>query len=463
MPQFDAMDAEYNLDDLFRFQEWASQRSTQPLESVVSVEIDAPSVPESVAASVTPSETPQASSQSHHPSYSKLTFLQEADWDPNQTYDGDFPNYLRYSIEWKVTLNGKAISKDTEPDVPLAPECYWRLVLKARLEELLQNKFPRNRCVRSDDTTVVVSVTQRSQRDLTKRFNETKINWTIVERQLRTWAQYFQKGKKLRLNLSFNYVEATRPATRALGRVDKRGSTSATRLMLSQRDLHLDAEEEASGQPAVWQKVYTLMRCTGPCDRGPHCWIDPDGKKHYRLRAPHMRRLIEYVAKGDVLESHDDVPPDVRQQLYLEDQQRQDRKAKENAPSPLSIPPINITNVLPGHSQQTLGQGGQETMAPSVQSSMVAPAQQIKITGFRDDALRDYTAWQQSNVRDPVLKGEFAKARDAALKVGLDLEQIYEMQNFDFFVEAGVMLGIALRFPRDIPLWWNQTQKGDHS
>jgi hypothetical protein len=140
------------------------------------------------------------------------------------------PSYLRYSIEWKVTLKGKAVSKDTEPDVVLAPGCYWRLVLQARLEELLQSKFPGNRRVRPDDTNVVVSVTERSQRDLTKRFDQTKIHWAVVEKQLLAWGQYFQKGKKLRVNLSFNYVEAgTQSASSFARRGDKRGSTSATR------------------------------------------------------------------------------------------------------------------------------------------------------------------------------------------------------------------------------------------
>lgn len=62
-----------------------------------------------------------------------------------------------------------------------------------------------------------------------------------------------------------------------------------------------------------------------------------------------MRSLIEDIVKDAILETHDDVPPDVRQQLYLEEQQRQNCKAKENESSPLNIPPINITNVLPGH------------------------------------------------------------------------------------------------------------------
>ncbi|KAL6240626.1 hypothetical protein RBB50_012453 [Rhinocladiella similis] len=447
------MDETYNLDDLFKFQEWASQKSTQFSENVTSVGTTATPLPEGTTPCATPKNIPPTQSQCH------ARFLQEGEWNPNQTPGTDFADCLRYSIEWKVTLKGKAISRDTEPDVLLAPSTYWRLVLQAQLEELLQKKFTRSRGVRSEDTTVVVSTTERSQRDLVKRFDQTNIDWAIVENQLRNWGQYFLNGKRLRLNLSFNYMESARPTPRSAARKgDKRGSTSATTLMLAQRDLHISAEEEASGRPAVWQKVYTLFRCPGPCDRGPHCWIDPDGKKHYRLRAPHMRSLIEYVAKGDTLETHDDVPPNVRQQLYLEEEQRLNRKAKENETSPLNIPPINITNVLPGHSHALPLQAEQQGGVASVKPPTPANAQQLGISGFRDDALREYTEWQQSKVRDPLLKAEFAKARDAALKVGFDLEQIYEKQNYDFFVQAGVILGVAERFPRDI-LLWNQAQE----
>jgi hypothetical protein len=67
--------------------------------------------------------------------------------------------------------------------------------------------------------------------------------------------------------------------------------------------------------------------------------------------------------------------------------------------------------------------------------------------------------WQQSKVRDPFLKDEFGKAGDAALKAGFDLEQIYEKKDSGFFVQEGVILGVAERFPCDI-LLWNQT-RGD--
>ena len=39
---------------------------------------------------------------------------QFADWDSERTYDEDPPSYIHYSIEWKVTVNDRAIMpKDT--------------------------------------------------------------------------------------------------------------------------------------------------------------------------------------------------------------------------------------------------------------------------------------------------------------------------------------------------------------
>jgi hypothetical protein len=52
------------------------------------------------------------------------------------------PVIFAISIEWNVTLNGKSITKDMEHDIVIAPSSYWRLILRTRLEELVQNKFP---------------------------------------------------------------------------------------------------------------------------------------------------------------------------------------------------------------------------------------------------------------------------------------------------------------------------------
>lgn len=69
-------------------------------------------------------------------------------------------------------------------------------------------------------------------------------------------------------------------------------------------------------QPIVWRDVYSLMRCPGPpCHFGLQCWRDPV-KKDYRILTHQLKRLVLYKEEGNKLESHDEVPDDVRQDLY---------------------------------------------------------------------------------------------------------------------------------------------------
>jgi hypothetical protein len=103
---------------------------------------------------------------------SRRSFVcQLTDWDKEKAYNEDPLSYIHYTIEWKVTVNNRMVSKDTEQDVVLAPSAYWGLFLKPKLEKLLCKKLAKNRPIKSEDTNVVVSVTERSQRDLTKRFD----------------------------------------------------------------------------------------------------------------------------------------------------------------------------------------------------------------------------------------------------------------------------------------------------
>jgi len=94
----------------------------------------------------------------------KLRFLGLDEWDERNTYDEEVPTCLHYSIKWKVTVNKKVISRDTEQDLVLAPMAYWHEYLKPSLDELLQRKVTQNRQIRCDDTTVVASVNDRSER-----------------------------------------------------------------------------------------------------------------------------------------------------------------------------------------------------------------------------------------------------------------------------------------------------------
>jgi hypothetical protein len=58
------------------------------------------------------------------PHSGKLKLLDLDKWNKNKTYNKKPPTCLYYSIKWKVILNNKLLSKDTEPDLVLAPRFY---------------------------------------------------------------------------------------------------------------------------------------------------------------------------------------------------------------------------------------------------------------------------------------------------------------------------------------------------
>lgn len=52
-----------------------------------------------------------------------------------------------------------------------------------------------------------------------------------------------------------------------------------------------------------------------------YCWQDLVGKKHYRLRTDHPKNLVKFVEDGNDLETQDDVPDVIQEQLPAEEQQ----------------------------------------------------------------------------------------------------------------------------------------------
>src|SRR6266536_5928613 len=136
--------------------------------------------------------------------------------------------------------------------------------VNTKLNDLLARKLPQNKSYRVDDTTVVVSVTDRTDRDLVKRFDDLDIDWTILEKQLHAWRHLFCIGKRLRIDISFNYIETGDPVGVSTRQGTKRGYSSVSQYMLTERAMQLDAEEDATGHSSIWRDVYSLMRCPGP-------------------------------------------------------------------------------------------------------------------------------------------------------------------------------------------------------
>ncbi|KAH7061005.1 hypothetical protein BKA63DRAFT_573482 [Paraphoma chrysanthemicola] len=167
-------------------------------------------------------------------------------------------------------------------------------------------------------------------------------------------------------------------------------------------------------------------------------------------RQIHLKTLIRHVEHGGQLTSHDDVPEDVRQQLYAEEQQQLERHRGAGHSAPTAQAPIHITNVLPGPSHPTSGQ------------TEVQAKPRLDVPGFLDAAVEEYSDWQQSRVRREDQKEDIRKLCDMALEHRLDLQQLFNDQDPDFFISRGIKLGVARRFIGDIP-YWVQQQMGVNS
>ncbi|KIW25422.1 uncharacterized protein PV07_08595 [Cladophialophora immunda] len=159
-------------------------------------------------------------------------------------------------------------------------------------------------------------------------------------------------------------------------------------------------------------------------------------------------RIFEaHIAAHGMPATYNDIPLELQRKL-IADRQKHERRGKQASMSSSRMAPINITNVLPSQPQHMSHVEGENGQLTSRYHSDAAGLQQLEFPGLRDDALREYATWQQSRVRDPLVKAGFEKAYDVALKEGLFLESIYEEPNPSVFIHKGVPGGVAWYFCR---------------
>ncbi|KAL4744306.1 hypothetical protein BDW72DRAFT_209112 [Aspergillus terricola var. indicus] len=364
------------------------------------------------------------------PPQDRLGFLPLAEWERGAEYDQQPPRYVCYTVKWKLLLNSKPVGNVTEKDLVVAPSQYWEKYLQADLDNMVQTKRKPDQRVRPESTTIKVEVNDRKQCPLEQFDNGTQIKWTPVEKQLCKWSNMLRIAKKLTVSIAFSYRQDDNGSSRTK-KGDKRGRVSATNIMLAERDAYI-AEEERTGRPSAWNTVYELMQCNvRSCQlNSDWCWEDPKDSRHYKLREPHIDRLVDYVGKGGKLESHGDVPRDIRRDLILESQTGRKSKKDNSLASGTPYHPVSI-NVLP---------------AQASTASMISPSpprsSSPRVAQYGDEAY----------------KADFRKARDVVIKRWMDLELILENSNPGFFTDEGIEIGTALRFICDIQDW-NKTVK----
>lgn len=126
------------------------------------------------------------------------------------------------------------------------------------------------------------------------------------------------------------------------------------------------------------------------------CWEEPKDSKHYKLRDPHIDRRVDYVEMGGKLESHGDVPRDIRRDLILESQTGRKSKKDNSLASGSPYHPVSI-NVLP---------------AQASTASMISPSPprssspRVIIQGDRVAAVKDYCKWLEAWCSDEAYKAD---------------------------------------------------------
>ncbi|KAF4772716.1 hypothetical protein HER10_EVM0004022 [Colletotrichum scovillei] len=162
--------------------------------------------------------------------------------------------------------------------------------------------------------------------------------------------------------------------------------------------------------------------------------------------------LVRWVQQGHNLDTHDDVPEEIRAQLYAQEQQGRKRKRQDSGSDSAGHVPVIIHNHIPDYVAAS------DRMSPDLGSPVGPPARPLPlcVDGLRDDAVEAYCKWHCSKVRSLNQKRYFQLAYNLTIERGLDLELVHEDNDAQFFIEQGVLEGVARRWVRDIEVYLDQ-------
>ncbi|CAG9955973.1 unnamed protein product [Clonostachys rosea f. rosea IK726] len=275
-----------------------------------------------------------------------------------------------------------------------------------------------------------------------KRFDGLAVGWKTIEDKLRTWSPLFYEGNKIRIYISFVYKEISQPAAASI----------------RSRGHGLQAANSSPGTSSslTRKKPPAPAQCGRrlPCVNSQfYCWHDPETKKHFKLDTNILGILVNYAEEGNLLRAHDDIPENIRQLIYKQEEEITDRKKLKRKRSD-SSPPINITITCPGHHSQHSGKGSTEpTLEKEGSVARWKRPNNLIIPIRRNKALEKYYEWQQDQVDSPRWQQNIQYTYKITRDTYLDLKHVCTKVSVEYYTEKGVQLGVALSFIKDIPLW----------
>jgi len=107
------------------------------------------------------------------PARKTLPIVPYADWVLDQSYDQLPPSCVYYIMEWKLTLNRRLVAKQTEDDLVVALSDFWNEELSSKIADIVKST---GKPCEADAMTIAISVNDRLEHDITKRFERLEID-----------------------------------------------------------------------------------------------------------------------------------------------------------------------------------------------------------------------------------------------------------------------------------------------